>query len=87
MKIDIVFEKNADVDAPCWAKTQYQGETIHALGKTWKEAEDRLMAKVEAWTNAEVPPPKTVEIKDDEMDTELFPWEQKASREIEAGKV
>jgi hypothetical protein len=91
MKIDIVYQKHSDVDAPCIAKTEIMGEQLLAIGKTWDEAKTRLMVKVNAWVNAEVPAPETVEVesKDEEMDTEFWhdgdTWRK--TREIEAGKV
>jgi carbamoylphosphate synthase large subunit len=89
MKVDIQFQKYTDVDAPCCAKTEVMGEGIVAIGRTWEEAEARLLAKVESWLNASVPAPKTVEVKskDEDMDTELLPWEDAPGRTIEAGTV
>jgi hypothetical protein len=86
VKIEITYQKHSDVDAPCIAMTEIQGEGLLAIGKTWDEAKSRLMAKVNGWVNAEVPAPESVQVesKDEEMDTE---FELFAAREIEAGKV
>jgi hypothetical protein len=76
MKINIVYQKHSDVDAPCIAKTEIMGEELLAIGKTWDEARTRLIAKVTAWTNANVPAPESVwvESKDEEMEMpELLP--------------
>lgn len=80
MNIQITYEKNTDVDAPCWAKTEVKGQTLHALGKTWEEAKARLIAKVESWLGTSTPPSETVEIKsaDEEMQTEFIPWKEPA---------
>jgi hypothetical protein len=93
MKVEIQYRKHSDVDAPCIAKTEIQGEELLAIGRTWEDAKERLLAKVNGWVNASVPAPESVEVtsKDEEMDTELLPWEDKfdkvAQRIIEPGKV
>jgi hypothetical protein len=94
MKINIVFQKHSDVDAPCIAKTEIMGEELLAIGKTWDEARTRLMTKVNAWVNADVPAPESVwvESKDEEMEMpELLPTsfleKLSGTRDIEAGKV
>jgi hypothetical protein len=77
MKVEITYQKNSDVDAPCIARAEVAGEPIVAMGRTWEGAKARLMEKLDAYLNFSAPPPEQVEIKmaDEEMQTELIPME------------
>jgi hypothetical protein len=91
MKLQFSYEPNADTNYPCCAVTEYQGKCYHGLGKTWEEAEKHLTEKITAMITVNVPSPKMVEIPDEEMATEFFPFDagnvNRASRDIEAGKL
>lgn len=91
MKLTIRYEPNADAEFNCCARTEYQGKDYFGIGKTWTDARNNLLKKVEALLGADVPDPETVEVKvpGEEMDTEFFKALDPLalSREIEAGKV
>jgi hypothetical protein len=86
MQIEITYKKNADVDAPCIAQTEVRGECLCSIGRTWEQAKERLMEKLNSYLNATAPAPETVEVKvaGEEMETEFFAFD---ARTIEAGKV
>lgn len=89
MKIDISYKKNMDVDAPCIAQTEVMGEYICAIGRTWENAKERLMEKLNAYLNASAPEPESVEIKvaGEEMQADFASWEKAMKDQAEGMDV
>lgn len=59
----ITYKVNSDVDAPCCAMTEIDGNCHLSLGKTWEHARQRLIEKVSSMRRVSpVPPPEEIEI-------------------------
>lgn len=79
IEIDYFINKQGGEELPCGASTIYSGELICGVGKTWEEAEEKMIAYVKRFIETKVPPRKRVEVDVSEEEEEILPapvgWE------------
>lgn len=63
MQVRVKYEKRfGDAADPCRATATVQGQEFMAIGPTWSQAKQALLANIRDWYAVDVPPPETVEL-------------------------
>ena len=71
MKIEIDYFPYASEETPLGAQVEHEGAMIYGYGKTQEEAKQRVLALLQAKLAVKVPKRETVELPEQEEESEL----------------